>query len=43
MGTAKEDYERFVRWVHQPGRNVREDVLRFTNMVLADFERIAGT
>jgi hypothetical protein len=43
MGTAKEDYEHFVRWLHQPGRNAREDVLRFANMVLADFDRIAGT
>lgn len=43
MGTAREDYEHFVRWLHQPDRPVREDVLRFANMILADFERIAST
>lgn len=43
MGSAREDYEHFVRWLHQPDRRVREDVLRFANMVLADFERTAGT
>lgn len=43
MGSAREDYEHFVRWLHQPGRQVPEDVLRFANMVLEDFEQIAGT
>jgi len=43
MGSAKEDYEHFVRWLHEPGRNAPEDVLRFANMVLADFDRIAAT
>lgn len=43
MGSAREDYEHFVRWLHQPDRRVREGVLRFANMVLADFEHTANT
>jgi recombinational DNA repair ATPase RecF len=43
MGSAREDYEHFVRWLHQPDKRVREDVLRFANMVLGDFEPAAAT
>ena len=43
MGSAREDYEHFVRWLRHPNMRVREDVLRFANMVLADFEGTAGT
>ena len=43
MGSAREDYEHFVRWLHVPDRNAPEDVLRFAGMVLADFDPIAAT
>jgi energy-coupling factor transporter ATP-binding protein EcfA2 len=42
MGSAREDYERFVRWLHRPDGHVREDVARFANMILADFDGIAS-
>jgi len=43
MGTARQDFERFVRWLHAPGRGAPEDALRFANLVLADFDAVAAT
>jgi recombinational DNA repair ATPase RecF len=43
MGSAREDYEHFVRWLHLPEQHAPEDVRRFANLVLADFDAIAAT
>src|SRR5258706_10955985 len=43
MGTAREDYGHFVRWLHQPDRRVTEEVRRFANLVRANFDLIAAT
>jgi recombinational DNA repair ATPase RecF len=43
MGSAREDYEQFVRWLHQPDQRATDDVCRFANLILADFDAIAAT
>lgn len=43
MGSARQDYERFVRWLHEPHRQASEDALRFANLVLTNFDAIAET
>lgn len=43
MGTAKQDFERFVRWLHEPNRRTPESTLRFANLVLANFDVVAET
>lgn len=43
MGTARQDFERFVRWLHEPDRRAPEHARRFANMVLADFDAVAAT
>lgn len=43
MSSAKQDYARFLRWLHEPEREASENVRRFANMVLAEFGTIAAT
>ncbi len=43
MGTARQDFDRFVRWLHEPDRRAPEHARRFANMVLADFDAVAAT
>ncbi|MCW3674618.1 hypothetical protein [Burkholderia cenocepacia] len=43
MGSAKQDYVLFLRWLHDPQRGVNEAAKRFANMVLANFAEIAAT
>ncbi|BCQ53384.1 AAA family ATPase [Burkholderia gladioli] len=43
MSSAKQDYVRFLRWLHEPERDVAENVRSFANMILAEFETIAAT
>jgi len=43
MGTARHDFERFVRWLHEPGRRAPEPARRFTNLVLGNFDAVAAT
>ncbi|AOI96279.1 AAA family ATPase [Burkholderia sp. LA-2-3-30-S1-D2] len=43
MGSAKQDYVLFLRWLHDPQHGVNEAAKRFANMVLADFDEIAAT
>jgi len=43
MGTARQDFERFVRWLHQPEQHAPEAARRFANLVLANFQDIATT
>lgn len=43
MGSALEDYQRFIRWLHDPQREAPESACRFANLVLANFDSIAET
>jgi DNA polymerase III delta prime subunit len=43
MGSAREDYEQFVRWLHHPDQRATEDIRRFANLVFANFDAIAAT
>jgi len=43
MGTARQDFERFVRWLHEPEQRAPEPARCFANLVLANFEDIAET
>ncbi len=43
MGTARQDFERFVRWLHEPERLAPERACRFANLVLAHFNAVAAT
>lgn len=43
MGTARQDFERFARWLHEPGRQAPEAARKLANLVLANFDAIAGT
>lgn len=43
MTTAQRDYLKFLAWLHQPGREVPQDILRFANLVLAEFPAVART
>src|SRR5687767_10768118 len=43
MGTARQDFERFVRWLHEVEQRAPESTRRFANLVLADFENVTST
>lgn len=43
MGSARQDYERFLRWLHEPERQAPESGRRFANLVLANFDAVAAT
>src|SRR5690242_2161682 len=43
MGTARQDFERFVRWLHYPERQATEGAFKFANLVLAHFNAVAAT
>jgi len=43
MGSAKQDYVRFLRWLHEPEREAPENVRRFASMILAEFDPVAAT
>ena len=43
MGTGLQDFERFVRWLHEPERQAPESARRFANLVLANFDAVAAT
>lgn len=43
MATAKRDYIRFLRWLHASQPAAPENVRRFANMVLGDFDAVAET
>jgi plasmid stabilization system protein ParE len=43
MGTARQDFERFVRWLHEPGRQAPERARRLANLTLANFDAVAAT
>lgn len=43
MASAKQDYYRFLRWLHEPQREAPDNVRRFANMILAEFDAVAAT
>jgi hypothetical protein len=43
MASAKQDFERFVRWLYQPGKQVPVDVRRLALLSLANFDALAET
>ncbi len=43
MATAKQDYVRYLRWLHALQPAAPEQVRQFANMVYGDFEAIAET
>lgn len=43
MGNARQDFERLVRWLHEPERKAPEQARRFANLVLANFDEVAAT
>lgn len=43
MATARQDFERFIRWLQQDNDQVPEPVRRFANLVLANFDAVAAT
>ncbi|WP_206478011.1 AAA family ATPase [Halomonas sp. KRD171] len=43
MASAKQDFERFVRWLYQPEKQVPIDVRRLATLSLANFDTLAET
>jgi recombinational DNA repair ATPase RecF len=43
MTSALHDFQQFHHWLHNPEHNAPEDVLRFANIVLANFDVIAAS
>lgn len=43
MASAKQDFERFVRWIYQPAREFPADVRRLATLALANFDQLAAT
>ncbi|HCL3570499.1 TPA: AAA family ATPase [Pseudomonas aeruginosa] len=43
MATAQQDFERFIEWLHQPGRQTPSNVRRLANLLLANFDALAQT
>ncbi len=43
MGTARHDFERFVRWLHEPERQTPEPARKMATLVLAHFDAVAAT
>lgn len=43
MGTARQDFERFMRWLHDPEQRAPESARRFANLVLEHFDAIGST
>lgn len=43
MASARQDFERFVRWLYQPEKQVPADVRRLATLALANFDALAGT
>lgn len=43
MGTARQDFGRFVRWLNDPGRLAPEGARKMANLTLANFDAVAAT
>lgn len=42
MGNARQDFERFMRWLHEPGRQASERARQMSNLTLANFDAVAA-
>ena len=38
MASAKQDFERFIVWLHQADKEIPSNVRRLANLALANFE-----
>ncbi|HCI1651735.1 TPA: AAA family ATPase [Pseudomonas aeruginosa] len=43
MASAKQDFERFIVWLHQADKEIPSNVRRLANLALANFEELART
>lgn len=43
MGTARQDFGRFVRWLNDPGRSAPESARKMANLTLANFDAVSAT
>lgn len=43
MASSKQDFERFVAWLHLPANQTPQDVKRLANLALANFDALAQT
>ncbi|MGQ5313286.1 AAA family ATPase [Xanthomonas arboricola pv. corylina] len=43
MASARQDFERYVQWLHQPEKLIPEDVRRFASLALINFDELAKT
>ena len=43
MASARQDFERFVGSLYQPGKQVPPDIRRLAILVLSRFDELAGT
>ena len=43
MASARQDFERFTRWLYQPEKQVPINVRRLATLALANFDELAGT
>lgn len=43
MGTARKDYEQFIRWIQDPAQEAPGDARSMATLVLNHFEEVAGT
>ncbi|EOG4615070.1 AAA family ATPase [Pseudomonas aeruginosa] len=43
MASAKQDFERFIAWLHQPEKEIPSSVRRIANLMFANFDDLAQT
>lgn len=43
MASSKQDFEQFVRWLHQPEKNTPSNVRKLANLALSNFDELSHT
>lgn len=43
MASSKQDFEQFVRWLHQPEKNIPSEVRKLANLSLSNFDELSQT
>jgi|GEM_PF-1629986 len=43
MASSQQDFEQFVRWLHQPDKNTPSSVRKLANLVLRNFDELSQT
>ncbi|HFQ4887499.1 TPA: AAA family ATPase, partial [Vibrio vulnificus] len=43
MASSKQDFEQFVRWLHQPEKNTPSNVRKLANLALSNFDELSQT